>query len=118
MPNNTTSIRTPQISSANRPFQNAPREYHQVAEGMEQQFAKQLFEHMKQTIDHAEEKSQSEKIYDSLLDDERTKLLAQNGQGLGIKEVILNQIAPQYAVPKYQEQQNSPIIKKHFETNQ
>jgi Rod binding domain-containing protein len=75
--------------------QHIPKEYMDVAKGFERQFAKQLIEEMKKTVERTEEQSTGEKIFESLLDDEYAQTLADSERGLGIKDMVLEQIYPQ-----------------------
>jgi Rod binding domain-containing protein len=72
-----------------------PKEYVEVAQGMETQFIYEMLKEMKKTIPSESPKSSSESYYESLQDFERAKIMAD--QGLGIKEMILKQIYPQGA---------------------
>ena len=114
--NNSTQIHFPKTQQDK--FKNVPKPYMQVAEGMERQFTNHLLGEMRKTIDKTEARSNAERIYESMLDDERAKLMANSENGLGVKEVVLNQIYPQYknqhnpqGLRTYQ-QQNSLISQK------
>ncbi len=65
----------------------------EVASGMEEQFANLLIQEMKKSIDKNEESSSAMKIYESMLDQEYARILAQQGQ-LGLSDVIVKQLAP------------------------
>lgn len=67
-----------------------------VAKGMEAQFTNHLLAQMRKTVDSASPVSNAEKIYKSMLDDERSKLMANSQSGLGVKDMVLDQIYPQY----------------------
>jgi Rod binding domain-containing protein len=73
-----------------------PKEYLQVAEGMETQFADLMIKEMKKSVNSESEASSAENYYNSLLDYERAKTMTENGEGLGIKQVVLRQILPQH----------------------
>ncbi len=96
-----------------------PEPYKKVAKGMEAQFAQFMLEQMQKTIHKSTPESSAEKYYRSLLTQERADKLVSKG-GLGIQEMILNQIYPQrlrnkitYEAYQQQHAQNNqrPIIK-------
>ncbi len=70
-----------------------PKEYKDVAKGMEAQFAQYLISQMRKSIGKEGPTSQSEQFYNSMLDTERAKAMANKNQ-LGIQDTILNQIYP------------------------
>jgi Rod binding domain-containing protein len=70
-----------------------PEPYKKVAQGMEGQFAQFMLAQMEKTIHHSKPESSAEKYYKSLLTQKRPDKMSQNG-GLGIQEMILNQIYP------------------------
>ncbi|MBI2521343.1 MAG: rod-binding protein [Bdellovibrio sp.] len=72
-----------------------PKDYVAVAESQEANFLKLMFDEMHKSIEHAEDPSSAEDIYQSLLTDERAKALAAHPNGVGIKNLILDQIYPQ-----------------------
>ena len=80
----------------NDKFKNVPKPYMNFVEGMERQFTNHLLKEMRKTVHPTEPETQAEKYYKSIMDDERAKLMAESDTGLGIKEVILDQIYPQY----------------------
>jgi Rod binding domain-containing protein len=86
-----------QSSNAKTPgkFSNAPKVYHEIAEGMETQFINNLLTEMRKTVHSEEEQSHAKDYYNSLLDHERSKIMAQTENGIGLKEIILEQIVPQ-----------------------
>ncbi len=87
-------------------FENVPKEIMEVAQGMETQFAHKLFAEMRKTVKKSKPESSAETFYNSMLDYERAKTLTDT-TGMGIKEVILDQIYPQYkgkVVPKNAQQ--------------
>ena len=77
-------------------YKNVPKPYMRVAEGMEAQFTNHLLGQMRKSINSTEPQSQAEKVYKSMLDDERSQMMAKSDSGLGIKDLVLNQIYPQY----------------------
>ncbi|OFZ14140.1 MAG: hypothetical protein A2X86_04625 [Bdellovibrionales bacterium GWA2_49_15] len=76
-------------------IQYVPKDYVEVAEAQEASFLKLMFDEMKNSIEHAEEPSSAEGIYQSLLTDEQAQSLASHPDGVGIKNLILDQIYPQ-----------------------
>ncbi len=96
-------------------YKNVPKPYMQVAEGMERQFTNHLLTQMRKTVDSSEPESNAEKIYKSMLDDERANLMAKSNSGLGVKDMVLDQIYPQY---KRQNQLNAvQMYNKNMNTN-
>lgn len=77
-------------------YKHVPKPYMQVAEGMERQFTNHLLAQMRKTVHSANPESNAERIYKSMLDDERAKLMAQSDSGLGVKDMVLDQIYPQH----------------------
>ncbi len=65
----------------------------EVATGMEEQFANMLISEMKKSIDKNEEGSTAMRIYESMLDQEYARILADQGK-LGLSDVIVKQLAP------------------------
>lgn len=79
-----------------------PQDYKNVAEGMESQFAEYMIGEMKKTINKDEEnpESQADEIYQGFLGTEQAKAMA-NGDRLGIKKLILDQIYPEQMRTKF-----------------
>ncbi len=73
--------------------ENIPKPYRNIASGMERQFLEYMLEKMKATISE-EEQSTSQNYYNALQNSEQAKAIAENDEGLGIQELILNQIYP------------------------
>ncbi len=76
-----------------RPSENIPKPYRDIASGMERQFLEYMLERMKSTISE-EELSTAQNYYDSLQTSEQAKAIAEKDGGMGIQEMILNQIYP------------------------
>ncbi|MCB9094870.1 MAG: rod-binding protein [Halobacteriovoraceae bacterium] len=85
-------------------LKNIPKEYLEAAKGMETQFANYMINEMRKTVHKVNPESSAEQYYNSLLDYERAKKLVDT-QGLGLKELILNQIYPQQAQVQNQQAQ-------------
>lgn len=80
----------------NDKYKNVPKDYMRVAEGMEAQFTNHLLNEMRKTIHPTTPQTQAEKIYRSMLDDQRSQMMAKSDTGLGIKDMVLDQIYPRY----------------------
>jgi len=74
---------------------NIPTAYKNIATGMERQFLEYMLEKMKSTISD-EEPSTAQNYYDGLQTSEQAKVLAEKNEGMGIQEMILNQIYPKH----------------------
>lgn len=70
-----------------------PKEYRDVAKGMEQQFIEYMISQMEKTTGNSD-KSVSNSYYKSLLNTERAKVISEHNAGLGLQEMILEQIYP------------------------
>ena len=68
--------------------------YVDIAEGMERQFANHLVDQMKKGIPRDESVSSAREFYESQLDGEFAEAMAKSDTGLGVKNVILEQILP------------------------
>lgn len=96
---------------------NLPRNYHlvpdqfkEVAEGMEKQFARFMIEEMNKTVSHSDT-SQAANLYRAWLSDEQAQKIASDSNGIGIKDLILDDIYPrnrrnQIALDAYKQLQN------------
>jgi Rod binding domain-containing protein len=77
-------------------YANIPKPYLDVAEGMEAQFTNHLLNQMRKTVPSVKPETQAEKIYKSMLDNERSKTMATSQTGIGIKDLVLDQIYPKH----------------------
>lgn len=77
-------------------YENIPKEYLDVADGMETQFINHMLNEMRKTVNTAEKDSNASEYYKSLMDFERAKIMAKTENGIGLKEVILDQIYPKH----------------------
>jgi Rod binding domain-containing protein len=77
-------------------YRHIPKDYMRVAEGMEAQFTNHLLGEMRKTIHSVDPETQDEKIYKSMLDNERSDMMAKSNSGLGIKDLVLDQIYPKH----------------------
>lgn len=93
----------------NRQF--VPEQFKEVAEGMERQFAEYMIQEMQKTIGQTDQSTGMD-YYKALLSSEYAEAMAKNNNGLGIQDVILDQIYPQnmrneLAYNHYKNQQNT-----------
>jgi len=101
-------------------FKNVPKPYLDVAKGMEKQFINYMIGQMRNTVKSENPESSSEKYYKGLMDDERAEIMSNTENGIGIKDMILEQILPSHlkqqvhskpnalaAVKKYQQEADS-----------
>ncbi len=77
-------------------YANIPKEYMEVAEGMETQFINHMLKEMRNTINTAEKDSNANNYYKSLMDYERSKIMTKTENGIGLKDMILDQIYPKH----------------------
>lgn len=87
-----------------------PKQYQEIAESMETQFAEAMVKQMNQTIDEAPGEDSGMDYYKSLQTSERAKMMAKQNN-LGLQNVILDQIYPkrmrnEMALKQYEEQAN------------
>lgn len=88
LPTPTPEMQAKQLSEARRPYEN-------IAEGMETQFASHMIEQMRKTIPKETPDSSAQTYYNSIMDYEYAKKMAQGENGsIGMKKVILDQILP------------------------
>ena len=76
-----------------------PKEYMDVAQGMETQFINHMLEELNKSALNGEKDSFSEQYYKSLLNQERAKIMAATRGGVGLKDIILDQLLPQQQPP-------------------
>lgn len=77
-------------------FKNVPKPYLDVAKGMEKQFIGHMIKQMKSTVQSEKPDSSATQYYKSLMDDERAGIMADTENGIGLKDIILDQILPQH----------------------
>jgi Rod binding domain-containing protein len=91
-----------------------PQEYMDVAQGMETQFINNMIKEMRKSIPKYKPADSVEEFYNSLIDYERSVKMAAT-QGVGLKEVILEQIYPNYNKPLDRRfKQDSPQIRRNL----
>lgn len=93
-------------------YKNVPKPYLDVAQGMETQFINHMMNEMNKTVKSEQPDSSAEKYYKGLLDNERAKIMAQTENGIGLKEIILDQILPQHLKAS-----NNPNAVKMYQQN-
>lgn len=72
------------------------KQYEDVAEGMEANFTNHMLSEMRKSVNKETPDSASMDYYNSLMDDEHSKMMAASKNGLGVKGMILDQILPQH----------------------
>lgn len=93
-------------------YARVPKQYHDIAQGMETQFINHMMNEMNKTVKSDKPDSHASQYYKGLLDHERSKIMAATENGIGLKDIILDQIVPQHlkgqndlnAVKMYQQQ--------------
>lgn len=71
-----------------------PDPYKKVASSMETQFLNFMISKMKNSINKNNPESSAIEYYNGLINKERSNIMAKNNGGLGIQQLILNQIYP------------------------
>ncbi len=117
--NNNPNIQASRVQKTQHKYANMPKAYLDIAQGMETQFINNLMNEMDKTIVSENPDNSSTKYYKSLLSNERAKIMASTDNGIGLKDLILDQIAPQYmqkhqasakqAIKMYQQKADSPL---------
>ena len=79
----------PKASNPIKPFE-------EIAEGMEASFTSHMLSEMRKTIPKEIPDSSAMDYYNSMLDSERSQLMAKSETGLGVKKIILDQIVPNH----------------------
>lgn len=87
-----------------------PKQFQEVAESMESQFAETMVKQMNQTVDETASEDSGMDYYKSLQTSERAKMMAKQNN-LGLQPVILDQIYPkrlrnEMALKQYEAQAN------------
>ena len=76
--------------------ENVPKAYKKIAVGMERQFIRHMIDEMQKTVKSQEEQGPGAAYYKSMMADERSKIMAEVNNGIGLKEIILDQIVPSH----------------------
>jgi restriction endonuclease len=71
-----------------------PKKYTEFAQGMEQQFAKYMVEQMNKSSGQSQKMDTASSYYKDLLTNEHTKALTETNNGLGIQDLILDDVYP------------------------
>ena len=86
-------------------YKNIPKEYLKIAESMEAQYINHMLAELDKTIIQENPDTAAQKYYKSLVQSERAQIMAKSENGIGIKDLILDQIYPQHM--------RRPINNKH-----
>jgi len=95
-----------EINSKTLPIQNKrvlsreEEQLEEIAKGMEENFSNMLVKEMRKSIDEAEEQSSAMDVYQSYLDQEYSRIMAEQ-EKLGVGEIIKNNLGKKL----YQSQQ-------------
>lgn len=84
-----------------------------IAGSLEANFVNLLVKEMKKTVPINGEKSQATGIYESMLDEERSRLVSQTKSGLGIKKIIMDQMVPSRKIEHFQRPNPLAEYQKH-----
>lgn len=84
---------------------------------MEQEFARFMVEQMEKTVTRENPDSQATAYYKSIVNQERAEAMAETGKGLGLKQMILDQIYPkhlrnQLALDNFNAQMNAQNLRQ------
>lgn len=85
----------PQTGSTAK-FKNVPKPYLDVAKGMEKQFISHMIQQMQSSVKSEKPDSAATKYYKGLMDDQRAEIMANSENGIGLKDIVLDQILPQH----------------------
>jgi Rod binding domain-containing protein len=97
-------------------YKNVPKPYMDVAKGMEKQFISYMIAQMNNSVKSENKDSSAEKYYKGLMDNERADIMANTKNGIGMKDLVLDQILPSHlkqpanikaAVQMYQQKADS-----------
>ncbi len=86
-----------QLSATQKPISQReyiPEAYKKVARGMEKQFLEFMIEQMNKTTGSSKTPSTAMNYYQALLTGKRAETMTHNKDGMGIQDIILNQIYP------------------------
>jgi Rod binding domain-containing protein len=98
-------------------LQYIPDPYKNVAKGMEKQFAEFMVKQMNKTVGGPENEGTGTNYYKSLLTSERANAMTDNNGGLGLQNVILDQIYPErmrneFSYKRYLAQKEANEVKR------
>jgi Rod binding domain-containing protein len=83
-------------SIQNNHYNSPIKPYEDIAEGMEANFTSHMLAEMRKTVPKDAPDSSAMEYYNSMLDHERSQLMAKSDTGLGVKKIILDQIVPSH----------------------
>jgi Rod binding domain-containing protein len=89
---------------------NPIKPFEEIAEGMEASFTSHMLSEMRKTIPKESPDSSAMDYYTSMLDSERSQLMAKSNTGLGVKKIILDQIVPNHM--KHYLQKEHPQVRQ------
>lgn len=90
------SIPNSTVQKVSDKYRNVPKPYLKVAQGMETQFINHMLTEMRKTVKSERPEAPGEGYYKSVLDYERAQMMAKTENGVGLKDLILDQIFPQH----------------------
>lgn len=118
--NNLPNLQHKQQVGSTAKYKNVPKPYLDVAKGMEKQFINYMISQMRNSVKSETPESSAEKYYKGLMDNERSEIMANTANGIGLKDMILDQILPNHlkqqinakpnalaSVKKYQQEADS-----------
>jgi Rod binding domain-containing protein len=99
-------------------LQYVPKDFKKVAGGLEQQFVQYMLQQMNKSIGKGSSEGSAMDYYKDLQNTEQAKTLTNHNNGLGIQELILNQIYPKkfrnpQAMAAFTKDQESRLIRKN-----
>lgn len=94
-----------------------PDPYKKIAKGMEKQFAEFMISQMEKSTG-SKAKDSASQYYKSLMTSERAEVMASKDQGMGLQQVILDQIYPKWkrtplSYNNYLKQIESQVIRRN-----
>lgn len=88
-------MHNPQINNQDK-YAGIPKPYMDIAQGMESQFINHMLDELEKTVHKEKPDSQAEAYYKSLINQERSDIMAKTENGIGLKDMVLDQIYPKY----------------------
>lgn len=95
------------------PFENVPKDFKKMAQGLEQQFTEYMLKQMHNSIGSGQEDSAMD-YYKDLNQKEQAKMMAEVNNGLGLQKLILDEIYPE----KFRNKEALEAYNKHKEGSQ
>jgi Rod binding domain-containing protein len=115
---NKTNPNIPPQQYVNHKGEKIPKAYMEVAKGMETQFINHMFNELRKTVQKNEPESQASQYYKSMQDYERSKILSGTDNGIGLKDMILDEIYPKHLRQKVDVTANKQIAIRDYQKNQ